>query len=177
MHPLTYYSIDIETTGLDIQKSQILEIGCVKVYPNGDKEEFHSIVCDPILYGEPYALSMHSELLKLIAGHGGAHKPVQNAIKELSIFIQGENSPVLAGKNVAMFDLPILRNWGFTEKVKHRVMDVGNMYFHKFGYIPSLDEINKLIDYTPVSHRALDDAKNVVAAIEYLQRELNETKK
>jgi DNA polymerase-3 subunit epsilon len=41
---------DLETTGINISKDRIVEIALIKLYPNGDKEEFHEIVnpCIPI---------------------------------------------------------------------------------------------------------------------------------
>ncbi len=47
----------------------------------------------------------------------------------------------------------------------HRAIDVGSLYLSDFGYVPSVSEINKLLDRSPVSHNALEDAWDVVYAI------------
>jgi len=39
------------------------------------------------------------------------------------------------------------------------------MYFHAFGYIPSMDEINEHLNRAAVTHNALDDAYDVVHAV------------
>lgn len=168
-----YFSIDIETTGLDINSSQVLEIALV--YDDGislinDLPSLRVIRRPETSYYEFYAMSMHSDLLKEIN-----QAPIRSStsiVSEIRDFIghhhKGKDTPSVAGKNASGFDLPILKNNGIDLKFKHRVIDVGSMYIKKFGYVPSLDEINKLIGNTSVSHKALDDAFDVVRAIRYI---------
>jgi oligoribonuclease (3'-5' exoribonuclease) len=169
-----YFSIDTETTGLNPQNCQIIEIACV--YDDGitdiDKLPiYQTIINCPRLEGEPYALLMNVEIIKEMLNSKTALPSGYAAIVDLELFIDkyNENSPNgkvnLAGKNLAMFDLKFLNKLDFKAQYKHRILDVGNMYFSKFGYVPSLQEINDLIGYKPVAHRALDDALNVVVAI------------
>lgn len=83
---------------------------------------------------------------------------------------------MLAGKNVGGFDRPKLEygaeKYGSKQarqelcsKIVHRTLDPGSMYFHQFGYNPSLSEINISLNRAEVSHNALDDAFDVVYAI------------
>ena len=74
----------------------------------------------------------------------------------------------VAGKNVAGFDLPILKMNGFdTSQFNHRCIDPGSLYFTEFGYVPNLGQINELTGRHAVMHDALVDAMDVVVAIRH----------
>jgi len=67
---LPYVSIDIETTGLVAETCQILEVGAVFddwSKPVAELPKFHRIITHQAIVGQPYALSMHPHLLRLIA--------------------------------------------------------------------------------------------------------------
>jgi len=67
---LSYVLIDIETTGLTPETCQILEVGAVFddwTKPVEELPTFHRIVTHQHIAGQPYALSMHPHLLRLIA--------------------------------------------------------------------------------------------------------------
>lgn len=96
---------------------------------------------------------------------------------------------LIAGKNVGDFDKPKLR-WAaenycnksilreLDSKWMVRTLDPGSMYWSRFGYNPSLSQINEITGRKEVSHNALDDAFDVVYAIRKyydLQGELNGT--
>ena len=91
----------------------------------------------------------------------GANSKFNDFIESLGL----KRRVTVAGKNAGFFDLPIMQQNGFTFEFKHRIIDVGSMYMTDFGYIPSLDEINKLNNRNVVSHNALDDCWDVVFAI------------
>jgi len=85
-----------------------------------------------------------------------------------------ENKKIqLAGKNVGIFDRVKLdqecktNNFTLPGLLQHRGIDVGSLFYDKFGYNPSLDEINRLTGRKEVSHDALDDALDVVHAIRW----------
>jgi oligoribonuclease (3'-5' exoribonuclease) len=163
-----YLSIDIETTGLDVARSQVLQVAAV--YDDGGPIESLKKIDilvnpGPITYGEPFALQMNAGLLKRIAA--GEAKHLEDAQYTLRNWLLqfGTKIPV-AGKNAAGFDIPILRNNGFpTEFFSHRVIDAGSVYFTKFGYSPSFSELNKYLGRPPVTHDALSDCFDVVHAI------------
>ena len=86
----------------------------------------------------------------------------------------------LAGKNAATADIPWVRNnlekycsnprvlRTFNEVVHYKVIDPGSMFMGRVegGHVPSLGHINKITGRNEnVSHRALDDAMDVVYAI------------
>ncbi len=65
-----YVSIDIETTGLNPENCQVLEIGAViddGTTPIEDCPTFHCYVDHGLILGEPFAVSMHSTILRRIA--------------------------------------------------------------------------------------------------------------
>lgn len=181
-----YLSVDLETTGLDM-KSAILEIAFVLDDGKSpvDQLEKHSYVIqhNSFTHAEPYALNMNAALIKQIAEKKDtvslefALKQLEIALTDLSYKCQKydeetkawriDRKVCIAGKNVASFDIPLLRANGFTSSlISHRTIDTGSMYFKDFGgVIPSQGEINKLIGREEVSHRALDDAMDVVCAI------------
>lgn len=166
---MNYLSLDIETTGLDKEKCQILQIAAV--YMSGGKEvaRVNLYINQIIRYGEPVALAMNAKTLSKIAEKGPDVYSEFDARACFRTFINslpGEKI-VVAGKNVATFDLPFLTtNQFYTERFSYRVMDIGPLYAPEFGYIPSISEINKLLGRPPVSHDALEDCLDVVAAIE-----------
>lgn len=91
-------------------------------------------------------------------------------------FLGMKGKHVIAGKNVSSFDKPKLiysaETYGnktmaqeLSSKWMCRSIDVGPMYFHAFGYVPSMDEINTYLNRAAVTHNALDDAFDVVHAV------------
>lgn len=175
-----YMAIDIETTGLSLH-SQVLQLAAIHV--DGDAIEKFNCLIDNSEHDylgplEPYALAMNSWIFDAIARRTETSIPIlsrNEAIKEFNLFcenlVQHKNKPiVLAGKNVAGFDLPILRNNGFDINVKHRIIDVGSMYYPFFGYVPSFDEISALIGAPPITHNAMEDCERVVEAIQWMMK-------
>ncbi len=164
-HP--YVSIDIETTGLDPETCQILEIGAViddwttpfKLLP-----KFRCYVNNGVITGQPYALSMHSRVLRAIAEgrtvvSGHQHKGAGGWVDHESVPIYHpdgvggvfgawllsnrlnpyEKKLTVAGKNYGTFDHQFLKRLPqFTEHIKmhHRFIDPGNLYFN-----PDIDDI------------------------------------
>jgi oligoribonuclease (3'-5' exoribonuclease) len=171
-----YLSIDLETTGLNLDHSRVLQIAAVWETWDRPVEELQTFTCfvdnGPILYGEPYALWMNAWILEKIAKRRPEDKsvlPVAEARAEFSRFVRQLNNNrmiTIAGKCVAGFDVQILRNQDFdVELFKHRVLDPGAMYAPDYGYVPSLDEINKSLGRSSVTHDAVDDARDVIFAI------------
>lgn len=79
---MRYVSIDIETTGLDPDIRQLLQLGMVIedtetavahpgwpscCNPVEDLPTFNAVVVRDVYHGEPYALSMHADIFKAVA--------------------------------------------------------------------------------------------------------------
>jgi hypothetical protein len=78
---------------------------------------------------------------------------------------------VVAGKNYANFDLRFLeklKNWKWIN-FSHRIIDVGNIYWDPKGddiHLPDLTAcLYRARLNTVVTHRAIDDAKQVIELI------------
>jgi hypothetical protein len=130
-----YIAIDLETTGLDTEKSQILQIGWVIDDGVSPRKELQTgsilIQNDSITYGENYAIGMNAwifqELMKKPADRKYPTRLPQAGILELMIAIDkaaklahdfdvatGVKRPSkktqIAGKNAGNFDWPIIMN-------------------------------------------------------------------
>lgn len=190
-----YLSIDLETTGLNVDKAQILQVGFViddGVSPiDLLKKDTFFVENDTITYAENYALGMNawifqelmkkSEDRKYETRSESTRNILYRAIIETAELAyqfdvdQEKKYPSrkiqIAGKNPGTFDWQIILNhFGkdfAKESVDHRFIDAGAVFFGTYGRNPSLNEINKLIEHKPVSHDALDDALNVVIALRH----------
>lgn len=176
---MKYVSLDIETTGLDAQLDQILEVGAIIEDTNNPKAredcpQFHVYVDNERLSGNTFALSMNANILKKILELKKAKDTVNlvntgGVISGLVSFLKqnGIEKATFAGKNFAAFDLQFLKKmYGYSDlKLHHRFLDP-TVFFTDFN----TDEI--LPDLTlcktragikgTVTHEALDDAWDVI---------------
>ena len=186
-----YVSIDIETTGIS-DESHILQIAAVYddlVSPIDELKTFNVAIKYPVMtHCEPYAMGMNAELLKKMMDKNFGVPPALSVISLISFLeecsnkssqILGKSSKlILAGKNVASFDIPKLRSFVnkygnpssgtvFNTLIHYKTLDVGSLYYDVFGDNVSLSEINELTGRKEVSHDALDDAMDVVYAVRH----------
>ena len=97
-NPLVFF--DLETTGIDIVKDRIIEISCVKVFPNG-KEESKTMRINPGMPIPPASTAIHG-----ITDDDVKDCPLfKNVAKQLAAQIEGCD---LAGYNSNRFDIPLL---------------------------------------------------------------------
>lgn len=172
------FVLDLETTGLDKEKCQILQLALIKVddldKPNEEYERLNLyMVHEHLSYVEPKAAGMVAKTIEsmkeaspddIIQVSAAKHRWGDFLSKH---YTQGEKF-TFAGKNLSTFDLEILKNQQFPLfSISHRVLDVGSLYYADFGYIPSLGEINKLIGKSEVSHNALLDCYDVINAVKW----------
>ncbi len=173
MFRFPYLSIDIETTGLDRQKSHVLQLAAV--YDNGkDLEELHTfnqVIKWPVIsHAEEFAMNLNKKLLERAFKKQGIVS-IDQCRTEFALWldkVQPGGKLTAAGKNVQSFDVPILKNPVNQISMRRfliRALDPGSMYTDEFNHIPTLDEINRLTGRDAVSHDALDDAWDVVYAI------------
>jgi len=185
-----YFSIDLETTGLDSKNHQILEIGIIYEDPQNQKlfheiPKFRCLVEYENYVGSAYAINMNQNIFKeIIEIEKSGDKDymvwdIDSAVDRAARFIDAQcviNSDRLiriTGKNFASFDKPFLiKNQFFNKlanKVSHRYLDVGSMLFDPktMDWIPSTEECYKLagLEKQEVSHNALDDAWDIIKVI------------
>lgn len=170
-----YVSIDIETTGLDPEWCQVLEVAAVidNGGPIDELPTFSMRVRHDRITGQPIGLAMNAELLRLM---NTGYEPVEVGWR-LSEFLKRNGidpkNVTAAGKNFAAFDRQFLvRLPEFNQYVhfKHRSIDPAMFYWRPETdtCLPSTAEcleragINKT-----VAHRALDDALDVVRLIRH----------
>ncbi len=147
--------LDIETTGLDIEKDQIIEIGAVKV-SNGEEFEFHRLIETDISIPEVVhkLTGISNEMLK-------DKTKLEEGIQDFFTFIQGAT---LVGYNIS-FDIKFINRElqkHSLEPIHNQTIDLmlaakrKNSFQTNYKFETTLKEygINEI-----VCHRALKDAR------------------
>ncbi len=183
---MKYVSIDLETTGLDPENCQIIEFSAI--IDDGESAlanlpKFHCYVVANEYRGDPYALSMHSTIFRRISD-----RPIEFRFicqTDLAVCFKnfllnsGLTSHItVAGKNFASFDWRFLRRmpaWDTTIKIRHRVIDPGNLYWNPVldgERLPNLKTCLKRAGFEhDVAHTAFEDALDVVLLVRhYLEK-------
>jgi len=186
-----YVSIDAETTGLDPDHCQILEVGAVIddwVKPLDKLPKFHAYVYHDEIVGQPYALQMNQSILRKIAGAQDAMRNVSFATVDGDLFLRSKAVPrafadfltacggidpkkavLVAGKNFAGFDRPFLECLpGWNIPFHHRVIDPAMLYWNPDTdeVPPSLKRCMELAGIDgEVAHTAVEDALMVVKLV------------
>lgn len=119
--------LDLEATGVDVQRDRIVQVACVRLSPDGERDSFESLV-DPQVPIPPEAAAVHGITDAMVRG-----KP---SFKELAMpllsFINGSD---LGGFGICRFDIPMLTNElkraGISYDVSaHRTVDA-MLIFHR----------------------------------------------
>jgi oligoribonuclease len=189
---MRYISIDIETTGLDPNRHQILEFGAVigdteVKYNLNNRIVFHRIILHRTITGDPFAINMNQEIIKEISKQFQKQEPnetfttEQGLIDDFKEFLV-ENKFLesigdyktkinVAGKNFANFDKLFIDKL-FKFNYSSRILDPAILYYQEGDKrLPDLKTcLNRAGLIDEVSHRAVGDAFQVVLL---LQKKLN----
>lgn len=185
---MKYVSIDTETTGLNIETCDIIEFGAVvedtkDIRPLDELPRFHTYILPPrkdsIFQGEPFALSMHSEIFKRIAERRKGYNYIEphklgynfrNWLIDVNVISNSKTiDPItVAGKNFASFDLQFLKKLpDFKSLVRfhHRSLDPAILFWKPLedSRVPNLEACLKRAGIQkPVLHTAIEDALLVI---------------
>jgi DNA polymerase III alpha subunit (gram-positive type) len=184
---MKYVSIDIETTGLDPETCQVLQVGAViedteQVLPIDQLPRFNCIVENQSYTGSPYALWLNSNLLKKLGDMESLKKderldyrkannilPVGTVAASFNIwliangFTQSETGGVtinVAGKNFASFDkqfLVKLPNWTSKIQMRQRIMDPA-ILFMDWTNDSALPNLNSCLQRAQLAGEVTHDA-------------------
>ncbi|MCS6981397.1 MAG: 3'-5' exonuclease [Flavobacteriales bacterium] len=92
--------MNVEATGPNIYKDRIVEVGLLKVWPEGKREMWASLV-NPQVPISPEVVAVHG-----IRNEDVAHAPLfSHLAQEILNFIEGCD---LSGFNILRFDIPLL---------------------------------------------------------------------
>lgn len=177
---MIYLSIDIETTGLNPDKHDILEFGCIledttKKLPLSEIPQCRYYFDLPIYKGDPYALALNSNIFKKIMElrKNDPDKqlvtPIQ-FIERFGSFLKeylGDSKRInVAGKNYNGFDKQFLQKIeGFNFPFGHRVLDPAMLYvdWNEDKEIPSTEICYKRAAIeSNVAHTTIEDAWGVI---------------
>jgi len=180
-----YVSLDIETTGLNPENCQVLEIGAViddGTTPIEECPTFHCYVDHGLILGEPFAVSMHQTILRRIATHAEGYTYLQpwevatrfhDFLKEHGLDSENEKI-VVAGKNYASFDarfLSKITSWDKHIQVHHRILDPAALYWQPETDGVELPDTKTCMERADipgeVAHTAVEDAQVVVRLIRH----------
>jgi oligoribonuclease (3'-5' exoribonuclease) len=180
---MKYISLDIETTGLNPKTCDVLEFGAIiedtdLIFSRNNLPTFHAYIWKDNYRGEPFALAMNAHIFQKMLALKKEMSPLlmgpEHVVEKFSLFLAAHiTTPraVVAGKNVAGFDLPFLSecipSWGAI-KFHHRVIDPGMLYFNPLtdALPPDLKECKKRAGLPElVTHEALDDAWDVIQLV------------
>lgn len=179
---MKYLSIDTETTGLDSEKCQILSIAGVLEdtlvdMPVEELPHFHFIFKHKFIQGEPYALNMNKDIIKIIKEGVDPRLIDEGAFTtSLKMFLlsNGIESQRLrvAGKNFGTFDKLFIEKIPFWESEKWsfdpRILDPAVLftYFKGDEWLPNLTKCKERAGVSgEVTHDALEDARDVVRVL------------
>ena len=181
---MLYVSLDIETTGLDPERHQILQIGAIIEDTNNPLDfdntpKFERLIRHKTIVAEPYALNMNAGLISKLAEselYGvSIDVAVQELYKWLPIEFEIPNSnrirPVLAGANLADFDIRFLekvQTWSVYFDKPGRIIDPAMVYvdWGNDARLPSLQTcLNRAGIKKTVKHDALKDAWDVICLL------------
>lgn len=191
---MLYVSLDIETTGLDPERHQILQIGAIVEDTNNPFQlefdeipKFERLIRHKTIVGEPYALNMNAGLIAKLAESELYGISAEAAVLDLYEWLLGHLGIPLNGKirlswagaNLLDFDMRFLEkvsNWNTYFDRPGRVLDPSMIYidWKSDTRPPSLQTcLNRGGILKNVKHDALEDAWDVICLLRKAYRNEN----
>lgn len=183
---MKYVSIDIETTGRDPKRHQILEIGAIiedtkLKLPFEECPKFHRLLYHNEIIGEPFALAMNADLIKKISGEYQKLSTVpgyksnlaifsSEVIRDFLLFLTANklvSKVTAAGKNFGSFDRLFLNELpnGNALPLNYRSIDPA-MYFIEWEFDAAVPDSMTCKERAAVKpqmlHRAIEDAWDMI---------------
>lgn len=185
---MKYASIDIETTGLDKKRCQVLAIAAITEDTENPRPfhllpKFRWLIKHETLYWEPVAKAMNEKLMNEFENPVVSKTFIANpkeVVQMLRMYLEATGFPVekdrvkvlVAGKNFARFDEPFLNSLpGFTDliSIKSRLLDPAILYTDLLHdqEPPNLKECKRRagIEDIEITHDPLYDAWDVIRVL------------
>jgi oligoribonuclease len=182
---MRYISLDLETTGGQPQRHQILELAAVventkQPLPLTELPAFRRVVRHPEYVGSAGALALNARLLRELARKDFNPELCTPAelLPQLREFLLAQGfkadakdcvNVTMAGKNIASFDLGFLRElsgYGTLVRAEPAMLDPAAFYLNwrKDTRLPTMSTCKARAGFsdTEVAHEALADALDVV---------------
>lgn len=180
-----YLSLDLETSGSNPRRHQILEMAVVientrQPLPLAELPAFRRVVQHPEYVGTAGALALNARLLAELAQKtpNPERCTPEELLPQLHAFLVAQQftpdatgliAVTVAGKNVASFDLGFLKElpgWGTLVRADPAMLDPAAFYlnWHKDSRLPTMAvcKARAGFDDREVAHEALADALDVV---------------
>ncbi|QIX61243.1 hypothetical protein HER32_08655 [Hymenobacter sp. BT18] len=182
---MRYVSLDLETSGSNPQRHQILELAAVvedtkHLRPLEELPAFRRVVRHPEYVGTAGALALNARLIQELARKEPNPELCNPAelLPQLREFLLAQGfktdkqdcvTVTMAGKNIAVFDLGFLRElpgWGTLVRAEPAMLDPAAFYlnWHKDTRLPTMTICKARANFESqeVAHEALADALDVV---------------
>ncbi|MDF2700007.1 MAG: polC [Haloplasmataceae bacterium] len=157
---MKYVVYDIETTGLDPNSSEIIEIGAIKIKDDNIIEEFSKLIKPTLLINE--FITNLTGITNELVSKAQNEKVV---LQEFNEFLK--EAEIILGHNIDEFDIPFINRrleiHGL-DKIEKKTIDTLKLARNSISYkkiqnfkLDTLSEFFGIISYG--SHRAIYDAK------------------
>lgn len=164
--PQPYVIIDTETTGLDSESDQIIQLSAIRYSPDGQPDGTFSTYLNP---GRP--IPFRASQVNKITDWMVANAPTADQVKDR--FIEFTSGLLIVGYNT-VFDLKFLCHT-FEDAFRNRnyidVLSLARQYFHTPNY--KLETVANSIGYRPKGrfHNALSDCNATAAVLAHISQQ------
>lgn len=160
---IRFVSVDLETTGLEPERDQILEVAAI----TDDGKQFHRIVHWTRVEGHPIAMAMNARLMESISNPARS-LGIRDVILDLEKWLEQWTGrkpakATAAGKNFGSFDLQFLLRAGLRkETFRHRCLDPASWFaIAEDEVLPDLKTCVERAGVPWALHEAFGDAEAV----------------